>query len=346
MDDGLKNASCECPICRSQAIGVVRRISSRAAARHFVNPGRNHHLYETLCAHITTLWGEDYCRICRCLECGFGFSDPYIAGDETFYNLAYDRKRGDYPKDKWEYVVAIDTLRNCIDAHGRDAIRLLEIGAGDGAFLRRIVPEVIGPERILCTEYGDYGVAQIRKLGIRVERGDIRDISVGNADVFNVVCLFQILEHMDRLRELFARLRMLTSSKADLLIAVPNVKRNSFNEHNGALLDMPPNHIGRWTESSFGALAKREGWAVVRFLVEPTNSRRSWQQFAIDRYANASQRDGSFSARIRGRAEGGFGRALEVAMVAAFAIRSVPLLPKLFSEGMGDSVFIHLRKKG
>lgn len=336
----------ECPICSSRDLEFVHReIHSVEAARHFLNPSRNLDRYEQLCRHLPVLWGRDYCSVRRCRACGFGFSDPYIAGDEKFYSLAYEHKPGDYPAQKWEYTVARDKLGKCIEAHGRDVARLIEIGAGDGAFVRQIVPELMGPERVLCTEYGEYAAAQIRKLGIRVALGDIREMDTSAERAFDIVCMFQVLEHMDRLRELFSKLRMLTSPKADLFIAVPNSKRTQFSEHNGSLLDMPPNHIGRWTKSSFEALAAREGWKMVEFIEQPPGAKESWRSFSIYRYLRASQLDGNMSARIRGLRQSTISRALEVAMVAAFTIRSLPLFPRLLSEGMGNSTFVHLSRQ-
>ena len=344
--DVQTRVSSKCPICSSRDVELVHRtISNVEAARHFLNPNRDKGRYEALCRHITELWGRDHCSIRKCRDCGFGFSDPYIAGDEKFYTMAYDHKPGDYPAHKWEYKVAKDALKTCIEAHGRSAARLIEIGAGDGAFLRQIVPELIAPDRVLCTEYGEYAATQIRNLGIRVALGDIRAIDMHNEKPFDIVCMFQVLEHMDRLTELFSTLRTLTSPKADLFIAVPNSKRTEFSEHNGALLDMPPNHIGRWTQSSFGALGKREGWEVAQFIEQPTNSKESWQSFSHYRYARATQFDNSLSARIRGLPRTAISRTLEFAMVGVFAIRSVPLLPTLFSSGMGSSVLVHLRRQ-
>jgi SAM-dependent methyltransferase len=346
MNVGQIRVSPECPICRSRDSEFVHReISNVDAARHFLNPTRDKDRYEALCRHIAELWDRDYCSIRKCRDCGFGFSDPYIAGDEKFYSLAYDHKPGDYPTQKWEYKVAKDMLKMRIAAHGEAAARLMEIGAGDGAFLRQIVPELIPPERVFCTEYGEYAATQIRNLGIRVAQGDIREMDLRNEKPFDIVCMFQVLEHMDRLTELFSTLRTSTSPKADLLIAVPNSKRTEFSEHNGALLDMPPNHIGRWSKLSFEALAKREGWEVVQYIEQPTDSKESWQTFSYYRYARAAQFDNSASARIRGLRRTAFSRTLEYAMVAAFAIRSVPLLPTLFSEGMGGAVLVNLRRQ-
>jgi hypothetical protein len=150
---------------------------------------------------------------------------------------------------------------------------------------------------------------------------------------------------MDRLPELFAKFRTLTASHSDLVIAVPNDKRTQFDESNGSLLDMPPNHIGRWSKSSFEALGLREGWQVIKFLEEPTSAKQSWERFSHYRYARATQFDHSLSARVRGLRPTPLTRVLEIAMVAVFAIRSVPLLPRLLAEGMGASVLVHLRRQ-
>ena len=201
----------ECPVCRSKKVAMVHRVVAEAAARHFLDPRRHGERFRDLCDHIASLWGQDHCFICRCVDCGFGFADPYIAGDAKFYSLAYQREPGDYPTHKWDHDIAIDTLQRCAAAHGGRSTRLLEVGAGDGAFIRRIAPSLVDPAAILCTDYGDYGTAELRKLGVRVVQGDIREIPLGVHDRFDVVCLFQVLEHLDRLPELFTRLWTITS---------------------------------------------------------------------------------------------------------------------------------------
>jgi hypothetical protein len=342
--NGNVNVDAECPVCISRNIKRTLRVTSAEAARNCLHPRRERDRYEALRRHIAALWGRDHCYICRCGNCGFGFSDPYIAGDPLFYNTAYDRKEGEYPVQKWEYLVAKTTIAARVATNGQKNVRLLEIGAGSGAFLTQIVPRLIRSDAVLCTEYSEYGAAQIRGLGIRVEQADIRISDTSSHEPFDIVCMFQVLEHMDRIPQLFAKLRVITSVHADLLIAVPNTRRNQFNEDNGAVLDMPPNHIGRWTKSSFEALAKREGWRMTQYLEEPTNALRSWQIFSTYRYARASQLDDRLSARIRGLPRGVLSRCLEVSTVAAFALRSLPHLPKLLSAGMGESVFVQLRR--
>jgi hypothetical protein len=315
------------------------------AARNCVNPRRDRSRYDALCSHINALWGRNYSCICQCRSCAFGFAVPFIAGDAKFYNTAYERAVGEYPRQKWEYRIAKDALAGIIARAANDGVRLLEIGAGSGAFLHQVVPRLIKPEDVFCTEYSDHGAAQIRQLGIGVQQADIRSMEWSTHRTFDVVCMFQVLEHTDRLSELFSTLRAITSSRADLLIAVPNSRRNQFNEDNGAVLDMPPNHIGRWARSSFESLAEREGWTMVQYREEPVKPLRSWRVFSMYRYARASQFDGSLSARIAGLPRGTPRRILEIATVAAFAVRSVGHLPALLSAGMGESVFVQLRRR-
>ncbi len=57
-----------------------------------------------------------------------------------------------------------------------DAI-LMEIGAGDSAFVRRIAEDLLPKESILCTEFSDYGRKQIEKFGVICLSEDVRDLS-------------------------------------------------------------------------------------------------------------------------------------------------------------------------
>jgi SAM-dependent methyltransferase len=340
------NSAIECPVCGSTALDELYSIDAVEATGHFLTQSRDPSRFESLRQHICTLWGQETCEIQQCRNCGFGFSQPYVAGDARFYGLAYERRSGDYPADKWEYRLALDKVVERIKTLGRDEIRLLEIGAGDGAFLRQVTPKLIPPKQVMCTEYSDYGAAQIRKLEVRVAQCDVRELDSPNHGQFDVVCIFQVLEHMDRLAELFESIRSLTRPAALLLIGVPNPKRNHFNESRGGLLDMPPNHIGRWTESAFKAMASRHGWEIQDFALEPTNRLQSWQQFSIDRHKRAAQQGIGLSAKVARLPRNVLSQGLGAAMVATQAIRSVPVLPKLLAQDMGDAAFVSMTRQG
>jgi len=112
-------------------------VNSKQAAQHFVLSEKNPERFAKLVFNIDKLWGQSTCKVMQCSQCGFCFSYPYVAGDERFYSLAY--VRSGYPKWKWEFQITYDVLRMNLPSNGK----LIEIGAGDGAFINKIAKEVL-----------------------------------------------------------------------------------------------------------------------------------------------------------------------------------------------------------
>ena len=134
-----------CPVCRSEAARLLWAVTSSQAAQHFVLKERDAARYSELVSHIEGLWSGTRCEVVRCDVCGFCHSQPFIAGDARFYQLAYGEQTG-YPKSKWEFQVTCDALAGCDHSHHT----LLEIGAGDGAFIRAIADHVFRAETSLA----------------------------------------------------------------------------------------------------------------------------------------------------------------------------------------------------
>lgn len=214
-----------CPICYNENGHILWSINSKQAAQHFVLQEKSPERFAKLASHIEHLWRKDTCDVVQCDVCEFVYSNPYVAGDERFYRLAYDRSG--YPTWKWEFQQTYDVLRRSQAPN----TKLLEVGAGDGAFVRKIAEDIIPKENILCTEYSEYGRSQIEQFGVECLSEDIRELSNTEIDgSFDIVCMFQVLEHMDRLDVLFKKLSFLTREGGSLFIAVPNQRRIKFNE--------------------------------------------------------------------------------------------------------------------
>ena len=244
----------QCPVCCTNNAHRLWETSSKQAAQHFVLQETDPERFLELVAQIEQLWGQSTCEVIQCDNCGFCYSNPYIAGDERFYNLAYDNSG--YPAWKWEFQLTYNLLKK----FSKPDLKLLEIGAGDGAFIKRIAGEVLPKENLLCIEFSQYGRQQIEKLGVQCVAEDVRNLSNEELKAsFDLVCMFQVLEHMDKLDALFQKLNWLMKQGGSLFIAVPNPRRTEFNELNGALLDMPPNHIGRWNKKCFEEIGKPDG---------------------------------------------------------------------------------------
>jgi SAM-dependent methyltransferase len=328
----------QCPICDSDAAQMLWDVSSKGAAQHYVLKEADEARFGNLVNAIESLWKKNEARVVRCGNCEFVYSDPYVAGDGNFYGLAYQRTG--YPKWKWEYQVTLDALRNV-----KPGFQYLEIGAGDGAFVSRIVPEMTRAENAYCTEFSDFGRERIRGLGIRCESTDIRDANRPDLQGrFDVVCMFQVLEHLDGLDSLFSHLRWLTADDAHLFIAVPNPDRIEFNELHGAMLDMPPNHIGRYRRTTFDALCRRWGWEAVACKVEKGSFAAASKSFVLYRFLKNAQRRNSLENRIMRIRQPKVRKALQLAGVALNVPAALPALASMSEEHRGMSLWVHLRK--
>ncbi len=325
-----------CPVCQGTQVARLYTVTSEAAARHFIP--KSGEQYEQLRCCIEHLWGGTRCEVVRCLGCRFGFAIPFVAGDAEFYQLAYPAQT--YPAHKWEY----ERTYGVLTADGGSPPRLLEIGAGDGAFIRRITPALTPPHQVVCTEYSEFGRARIEKAGVRCLAADVREL--GGEDLggcFDVICLFQVLEHMDRLDQLFEALGRVGCPSAQCFIAVPNAQAIEFNEGHGALLDMPPNHIGRWQEACFEVMASRHRWTVQAVAIEPEPFFPKAARFLYYQHLRRAQHPG-FARRAQGVRRRG-GRLLAAAMETIVHVpAALPALIALRSRALGGSMWVHLRR--
>ena len=329
-----------CPICKSGGSRILYSINSEQAAQHFVLKEAEPARFAELQSHIETIWHQPTCRVVQCDSCGFCYSNPYVAGDRRFYTLAY--RRLGFPTRKWEYELTYETFT----AKGMSGFTMLEIGAGNGAFVKRIAPSLTRKENILCTEYSDFGIGEIQRYGISCLSDDIRAVDSEEYEgLFDVICMFQVLEHMDDLNPLFQRINWMARRNANLFIAVPNPRRIEFNELNGALLDMPPNHIGRWNRQCFAIMAERHGWNIERYEMETgENFTSKAKTFSIYRFLRKAQESRTLANRIRQLTHPYLRRILQVAGVCIYNLAAPGAYTRLRSRELGESQWVHLRK--
>lgn len=257
-----------CPVCKSNQVILLLEVSSAEAAQFFVLKDSEKERFYDLLNTIETLWKGDTCEIRRCRNCGFRFADPFVAGNAPYYQLIYGSSS--YPSWKWEYAVTYKTIKNIILREGETNLKLWEIGAGQGEFARRVTPSLFQKRDILCTEYSISGMHSINDMGIKCLPVDVRELNLDKYKrYFDIVCMFQVLEHMDRFDDLFGHLNEITSQNAHLFIAVPNARWCEFLESYGAQMDMPPHHTGRWEKRTFIELGNRFGWKITKYMKEP-----------------------------------------------------------------------------
>ncbi|GGH15371.1 class I SAM-dependent methyltransferase [Mucilaginibacter phyllosphaerae] len=268
-----------CPVCGNTDNELLYKISADEAAKQFLinqtPPDKNNEMdvLSIVKKNISKLWNANSAAIVNCKKCGFGFADPYVGGDKEFYNLIShapnEPTAEDEPKPywKWEFDKAYNKIADLAKTNSN--LQLLEIGASTGNFVKR-VSNIIPKKNILCLEYSSIGVDSIKKAGITAQSWHFHGLASKPEFLakFDVICLFQVLEHLDDLEATFDTFNAIIKPGGHLFIGVPNGKKIKFNELNGALLDLPPNHIGRYNKRSFEILAGKYQWEVAEFAIE------------------------------------------------------------------------------
>jgi SAM-dependent methyltransferase len=317
-------------------------VTSAQAATHFISPWRNTTRHANLQSIIETLWSKTTCQLIECGRCTGVFAFPFIGGNSAFYAAAYaEQNTGAYPHDRWEYG---ESLRLC-DHPGESLLKAsscLEIGAGDGAFLKRLIGAGVPQNAITALEYSNYGktVISARYPGIDVRSGD--DLNILPDGAFSHVFMFQVMEHLSDVSSFMSQLRRLLKPNGLAFISVPNPRRIEFNELNGLVLDMPPNHVSRFSDGAVKTLSSRNGFSLQKLVDQDFSWSEMVPQYLRYRYMRLAQNSGSIPARIDKSLSG---RSRKVA-AAFFALQFVPeALLRLRTAGMfGNSRLIVLQK--
>jgi SAM-dependent methyltransferase len=280
-----------CPACGHSDGQIVRRHQAAAAAEHFVPKLRDPHRHEELVGHLCSLWGQDHVDVCVCASCGFGYAVPWVGGDARFYALAH---AGDphYPRNRWEFGRTLTVLKR---SKFNRRLRVLEIGAGHGAFLDRV--RELGQHAITAADYDEGAVRVLRAKGFATIAGSVSEVT--NTE-YDVVCLFQTLEHMADLDRVFGELRRILSPRGSLFLSVPNGEAIELQERATGYWDMPPNHVGRWNPTAIRRAAERRGFSVVDVAAEPVSAFKIAWQLAVYGVNARSYVHGTIDNRING----------------------------------------------
>lgn len=166
--------------------------------------------------------------IFECPETKFRFYSPAnLAGDSAFYQQlqAFDWY---YMPWKWEH----QTVKNAI----RKDEKVLEIGCGVGSFIKKCQEDGI---EALGLELNEGAVQEAARNNINVIRKDIIDVAKDSPNTYDVVCSFQVMEHIPDVSKVIQASIDCLKPGGRLFISVPNndsfLGLDDFNE-----LNLPP----------------------------------------------------------------------------------------------------------
>lgn len=227
-----------CPLCCSWDNSRIELLEFRVLSM----------LYKTKLGINLSETDSEQVELRACTSCDLRFYYPALAGEEEFYeNL--QRHDWYYLTEKEEYEIAVQ--------HVSEKDSVLEIGVGYGAFAERIPAK-----SYVGLELSDSAVTIARKRGLSVYKTSVEEHAKSQSNAYDVVCSFQVLEHVTNPRSFVEASLKCLKPGGKLIYSVPSEDSFPGWEVNN-ILNMPPHHMTRWTDTALLRLAKLFGLAVV-----------------------------------------------------------------------------------
>jgi SAM-dependent methyltransferase len=207
----------------------------------------------------------------QCNATGLRFFDPpTIAGSEYLY-AQLQKFDWFYMPWKWEHEVLLSRLNK--------GERILEVGCATGAFVEKLCSAGFEVEGI---ESNSTAVADAQAKNLPVSTSDLFALASSKPAAYDVVCSFQVLEHVPDPAAFISGCIALLKPKGRLVICVPN--NESFLKYQYNLLDMPPHHMTQWSVGTFQALEKLYPLRLTFVKYEPL------ARYHVDGYLYAHQK--------------------------------------------------------
>ena len=209
---------------------------------------------------VTTL------QLCRSLTSDLMFFYPSITGSPEFYRRfqAFDWY---YPEGKFEHGRA--------SAWIQPGHHVLDIGCGAAQFARTL-PLVsytgLEPNEVFPNKPG--------LAGINILPETITDHAKTYAQAYDVVCAFQVLEHVVAPREFLTDALACLKPNGILILGVPSAESYITRMAN-FMLNAPPHHVTWWTDQALRHLAHQFNLSILDLAhapVEPWETRLYWMQ--------------------------------------------------------------------
>ncbi len=221
-----------CPLCGSESVAVIGRLTR---------------------SDLRTLWVQslgidpdawiapptmDYQR---CGVCDLRYFDDGLAGPEEMYR-ELEQLPWYYLEHKPEFDIAV--------RHLDGAERILEVGAGAGAFGRM----VSGKGTYVGLELNSSAVEQAVQSGLDVRRQTLAEHLASGPDRYDAVVTFQVMEHVPAVGRFLQECLQCLRPDGRLIVSVPSHDGFIGKELN-SILDLPPHHITQWSDRCMAAVA-------------------------------------------------------------------------------------------
>lgn len=207
-------------------------------------------------------------NIFKCLDTGYRFYYPFsLSGDEDLYSVLQHNEG--YYRYKWEHRFA--------ETYIKLEETVLEIGCGEGIFLKSLEDKGILARGI---ELNRSAAAKGIKKGLKISCELLSQHSC-NSDSYDVVCCFQVLEHIHMVKEFIEDCLSKLNPGGKLIIGVPNCNPYLYKFDKFHTLNLPPHHMGLWDVNSLKNLANFYDMKLDSIHVQPMSDWEYQYQFEL-----------------------------------------------------------------
>lgn len=212
---------------------------------------------------------EPHLMLYNCSRCTLLFFDPCLAGGNKFYSAL-----GNFD---WYYLHPGKTEYDYVQKYVKENSAILDVGAGRGVLFTKIEKKVDYQGLELSTK----AVELAQNSNINVIQEDLIVHAERNQSKYDIVCLFQVLEHLTELDDFINSVFLTLKPGGLFVIAVPN--NTGFVSYTpNYTFNLPPHHSILWTESSLRYLASKYKFEVVEVhkeLLQEVHKDYAYQSF-------------------------------------------------------------------
>jgi len=269
----------------------------------------------------------------QCKSCSLNFFDPELAGGNEFYS--------ELGKLDWYYLHPGKTEYDFVQNYIKEDDNLLDIGSGRGELYNRTKKRINYTGLELSTKAAELA----KEAGINVKNEDLLIHSKANKEKYDIVTLFQVLEHLTELNNFITAIHNCLKKDGLFVIAVPN--NDGFISYTpDYVFNLPPHHTILWKKSSLVQLAKKFNFEIV--TIEAELLQDVHKQHAYDAYKEKVLKRLSFiPIPLINKNIGIPGLPLRILR----RISNISVINKLFNKmairnvKIGQSIIVVLRKK-
>jgi 2-polyprenyl-3-methyl-5-hydroxy-6-metoxy-1,4-benzoquinol methylase len=205
-------------------------------------------------------------HIVRCADCGMVYENPRYPSDEIV--KAY--QQADNAGHDSQHAMRVESFRRTlVRLKGRipaAGARVLDVGTGGGAFLE--AGNQFGYDTY-GMEPSAYLVQKGRERHLKIEQGTIERHDFAPQS-FDMVCLWDVLEHLPEPKEALIRIRKLLKPGGILLINYPDIGTLPARLTGKRFWWIISVHLQHFTRKSVADICRRTGFEAFHF-------RRYWQ---------------------------------------------------------------------